>query len=413
MVKIASDTIREKQNLKIVVGVECLIVKPREEEETEKTIHAHTMPESVYSEDAVDKFIRSKKGDLAKRMQARIDHQMGSGWSLKQVVGLFITTYTQKPSRGSSYIPTPPVLSNSKLGLVNIKNNDQECFKYCMLYHQSEKAKNGDRITVLNKVEDKYNWEGGNFPASFDDIATFETNNKMCVNIFGHCEEKNEINPKRLGHIPYIKNGNINLLLIKDEHDNGHYLYIKKLESLLHTNTASNYKNRSYCPICRKVIGVDEIFEDHMMQKHYNCHNNCNLELPTEGATMKFKSYKNMLERPFIVYCDFECSLIPTVMSDKIAKHEPNSAAAYFVCTFDNARNQYYKFEGRDCVQNMLEQLRLLATRCVKEQQENANMTLTEQDKRNHFRAKTCYICEGAFTESNKKVRDHCHRTGN
>ena len=32
LVKIASDTIREKQNLKIVVGVECLIVKPREEE---------------------------------------------------------------------------------------------------------------------------------------------------------------------------------------------------------------------------------------------------------------------------------------------------------------------------------------------------------------------------------------------
>ena len=176
LVKIASDTIREKQNLKIVVGVECLIVKPREEEESEKTIHAHTMPESVYSEDAVDKFIRSKKGDLAKRLQARIDHQMGSGWSLKQVVGLFITTYTQKPSRGSSYIPTPTALCNSKLGLVNIKNDDQECFKYCMLYHQSEKSKHSDRITVLNRVEDKYNWENVNFPASFDDITTFETN---------------------------------------------------------------------------------------------------------------------------------------------------------------------------------------------------------------------------------------------
>ena len=36
LVKIASDTIREKRNLKIVVGVECLIVKLREDEETEK-----------------------------------------------------------------------------------------------------------------------------------------------------------------------------------------------------------------------------------------------------------------------------------------------------------------------------------------------------------------------------------------
>ncbi len=73
-----------------------------------------------------------------------------------------------------------------------------------------------------------------------------------------------------------------------------------------------------------------------------------------------------------------------------IAKHEPNSAAAYFVCTFDNGRDQYYKLEGKDCVQNVLEQLRLLATRCVKEQQENEKMKLTAEDTKNHFRAKTC-----------------------
>ena len=65
LAKIAADKIREKPNLKIVVGVECAIVKPREEEATEKTIHAHTMPESVYSEDAVDKFTKSKKSDLS------------------------------------------------------------------------------------------------------------------------------------------------------------------------------------------------------------------------------------------------------------------------------------------------------------------------------------------------------------
>jgi len=51
------------------------------------------------------------------------------------------------------------------------------------------------------------------------------------------------------------------------------------------------------------------------------------------------------LERPFIVYADFECSLIPTEMSDKIAKHAPNSAAAYFVCTFDSNRNKYYLYD--------------------------------------------------------------------
>ena len=152
---------------------------------------------------------------------------MGSGKSLKQVVGLFITTYTQKPSRGSSYIPTPLALCNPKLSLINIKNKDQQCFKYCMLYHQSGKGKHNDRTTVLNKVEDKYSWENVNFRASFYDITTFE-NNRICVNVFEYTESTKEINPVRLGHIPYIKNGNINLRLIKDETDNGHYLYIKK-----------------------------------------------------------------------------------------------------------------------------------------------------------------------------------------
>ncbi len=59
-----------------------------------------------------------------------------------------------------------------------------------MLYHQTEKTKHSDRITVLKKVEDTYNWEGDNCPASFDDITTFETNSKIVASIFGHSEEK-------------------------------------------------------------------------------------------------------------------------------------------------------------------------------------------------------------------------------
>ena len=197
------------------MGSELLIVKATEGGgEVEKVTHAHTMPEAVYSEEAVDKFIRAKKGDLAKRVATRIDNQAGSGWSVKKYNTLFITTYSQKPSRGSSYIPTPPELNNAKTGLVNIKNEDELCFKYCMLYHQTAKVDHCNRLSVLKKVEDKYNWEGVNFPATLDDIQTFEDNDKVCVNVFIHNGEK-EIDPCRLGTIQYVKNDNINLLLIK------------------------------------------------------------------------------------------------------------------------------------------------------------------------------------------------------
>ena len=110
----------------------------------------------------------------------------------------------------------------------------------------------------FKKIEDKYSWENVNFPASFDDITTFENNNRICVNVFGFTESTKEINPVRLGHIPYVAHDNINLLLIQDEQENGHYVYIKKLESLLHTVNSSDYKDRS---ICKKVTGKDVIFE--------------------------------------------------------------------------------------------------------------------------------------------------------
>jgi len=39
-----------------------------------------------------------------------------------------------------------------------------------MKYHQTNKVKHDDRISVLSKVEDKCNYDNMNFPASQDDI---------------------------------------------------------------------------------------------------------------------------------------------------------------------------------------------------------------------------------------------------
>jgi hypothetical protein len=60
-------------------------------------------------------------------------------------------------------------------------------------------------------------------------------------------------------------------------------------------------KNRSYCPHCMTIAGKDEVFEEHTAQQYYNCNDDCNLELPPTGATMKFKNFTNSLERLFIV----------------------------------------------------------------------------------------------------------------
>ncbi len=91
------------------------------------------------------------------------------------------------------------------------------------------------------------------------------------------------------------------------------------------------------------ILPKCEVYEEQPVNKHCNCPNNCKSELPQEGASVKTKSNKDMLERLSAVHADLESSFIPTDTSDNIARHEPNIAATYFVRTFDNSRIQCYK----------------------------------------------------------------------
>jgi uncharacterized C2H2 Zn-finger protein len=132
-----------------------------------------------------------------------------------------------------------------------------------MKYHQTDKSKNSDRLSVLKKVEDKYNYDNMHFPTSYDDIKTFEENNKVCVMVYTtstetyieNDEEKEELVIVRdfLGNPDYFLNDNINLLRITDNEDNSHYVYIKHVSRLF--NLGSTKKDTdNYCPYCNKCF---------------------------------------------------------------------------------------------------------------------------------------------------------------
>ena len=154
-----------------------------------------------------------------------------SGWVLKQINYLFVEFYDVKPIRGSSYMPTPTKYNNARCGLINIQNNDLECFKWCAKYHQTKKSKNDDRITILKTVDDKYNYNNVNYPASYDDIKQFEDNNKISVFVYT-INEEGEIIRDYMGNVEYIHNETLNLLRISDD-TTSHYVYIKHISRLL------------------------------------------------------------------------------------------------------------------------------------------------------------------------------------
>ena len=73
-----------------------------------------------------------------------------SGWVIDSIDNHYINISTYKPLNGSSYIELPIKLQNSAKGLINIKNKDDECFRWCHIRHLNPQIKHPERIKVTN-----------------------------------------------------------------------------------------------------------------------------------------------------------------------------------------------------------------------------------------------------------------------
>nr|CAH7717107.1 unnamed protein product [Callosobruchus chinensis] len=80
--------------------------------------------------------------------------------------------------------------------------------------------------------------------------------------------------------------------------------------------------------------------------------------------------------------------------------------------TYDNSRSKFNLYTGRDCITWFVKQLQQLAIDLNSIFSHEVPMhPLTDQQKLDFHSAQICHICESSFNEE-KKVRDHCHFTG-
>ena len=121
----------------------------------------------------------------------------GSGWVLKKVVRLDITLSKFKPMRGSSYIPLPNAVRN-KGAVINMKNEDDECFKWASTRALNPVEKNSERIMEeLREQAEKLNWDGIIFPTPCSEkyFEKFGINNNVSVLVFGYDDDEGKIIP--------------------------------------------------------------------------------------------------------------------------------------------------------------------------------------------------------------------------
>ncbi|KAG1651863.1 hypothetical protein GQR58_026696 [Nymphon striatum] len=223
----------------------------------------------------------------------------GSNWVFRSIINLDIHTVAYEPLKGNSYIPLPTELEMKK-AIINMKNNDDECFKWCVIRAMNPVNVHPERITKdLTEKAELLDWNNIKFPVDLKSIDRFEKQNaSISINVFGY---ENEIYPLRISK--YTRENVINLLLISDE-DKQHYCLIKNMSRLLASQTSNKKNSRLFCLRCLNSFNTQKALNTH--KEYCDTNEAVKIELPEKGTKLYFKNHHKSMRVPFVVYADFE-----------------------------------------------------------------------------------------------------------
>ena len=225
----------------------------------------------------------------------------GSGWVIDRIDSHYINVTTYTPLHGSNYIELPTELKNPKKGLINIKNKDDECFRWCHIRHLNPQEKNPQRINKVDKeMINELNYEGIEFPVSQKHYNKVEKQNNIRINVFGY--EKGQPFPIHISKETF--EDQMNLLLITED-EKKHYVLIKDFNAFMY-NQSKHKERKHFCMFCLQCFSSERILANHA--------NNCltingmqAINMPKPGQNiLNFKNFYKQLPVPFVIYADFE-----------------------------------------------------------------------------------------------------------
>ena len=345
----------------------------------------------------------------------------GSGYVLHSITELNIKTARSKPAVGGSYIELPEFIKNKK-ACVNIQNNDNQCFIWCLLAvdHYNKDVKGGckNKASSYKKYYDEIKQpENISYPVDVEAVPEFEKLNGIKINIF-ELNEDNSIKILYNSYERYINKKVVNLLLINDGFENYHYVWIKDINKL----DKSNVSHKESMYRCEYCLSERFLTKEKLFNHTKKCvENKTTLEevLPEEGKNiLKFKNHNNMFMHPFYITADFESTLTPVNIvngnTTKYQRHDPNSYGIKFNCIHDEFCQpvKIYNSPDPDLVrENFIKDIEDYALYSYQLTQENKKIIWTDEDKIKHKNNVKCAQCECKLGFKDK-VAHHDHITG-
>ena len=324
-----------------------------------------------------------------------------------------------EPMKGSSYIKLPHELRNSSQSLINIKNSDNECFRWCHIQHLNPQDRNPQRIKKSDKAFiQNLNYSGIEFPVTTKQYNKIEKHNEININVFGY-EEKQKY-PIYVSKEKY--EDCMNLLLIT-ENENKHYVLIKDFNKFMYNQT-KHKERKHFCMHCLQCFSSERVLTDHKK----NCiqvNGTQAIKMPTKDDNiLKFNNFHKQLPVPFVIYADFEA------ITEKIHGCQPNNDKSFteayqkhtdcgygykVVCCYDDKYTKPVQiYRGEKAVYKFMEAMLDEVKYCKKiiKKYFNKPLRMTKDDEDKFQKADKCHICEKKYKKTDVRVRDHCHITG-
>ena len=328
-----------------------------------KTAYFNSIAQTIINHIEINEALQMSKQNILNQINQWISE--GSGWTIQSVDNHYLNIVKYKPMNGSSYIQLPSDLRMK--GLINIKNEDKERFRWCHIRHLNPQDKDPQRIKKTDKQYiEKLDYSGIEFPVNVKHYNKIEKQNSININVFGH--EDKQPYPIYVSKEKYEDHMEL-LLVTKDE--NKHYLLIKDFNKFMYNQT-KHKERKHFCMHCLQCFSSERVLNNHKD----NCiqvNGTQAVNMPTkDNNILKFNNFHKQQPVPFVIYADFEA------ITEKIQGCQQNNDSLYteayqkhtdcgygykVVCCYDDKytkKIQLYRGEKAvyKFVENMLEEVK-------------------------------------------------------
>ena len=364
----------------------------------------------------------------------------GSGWVFNSMKEALLKVSKYRPLSGGTFISTPRKLMG-KHAIVNVKNEDQSCFKWAILSALYPVIKNADRVSKYKDHESVINMDGIAMPTPLKKktfLQFLRQNPSIHINVF-YFDEDGSIIPFFMD--PKQPQEAIDLLFIPHQgKESGHYVWIKSFSRLVRNVT----KDKMMKFVCRRCFAW--FTNEDRLQRHLA---DCNLLTNEDGikkiiphckecvgfndscsdcrakTALKFNNWKTKQKIPAYMVCDFEAYLKP-VAENSVGLLQHHHAISFGIkviiappyrhlACFEKFTKQKVIIEtnDKDISKHFLETVIAVGNELYQIiMHQNEKIKWNSNDYENYLTSWTCHMCEEKIQSSDVKVADHDHLTG-